>query len=48
MQLLVGLLFGFVWYDLPTNSLTNDPTNTHTNWTWKTKKIRLKTKLIQI
>ena len=44
--LLVGSLVGkpsfcFVWYDLPTNSLTNDLTNNRTNWIWTSKKIGL-------
>ena len=49
VQLLVGPLvsklepsFCFVWYDLPTNNLTNDPTNNGTNWIWTSKKIGLK------
>jgi hypothetical protein len=43
---LVGLLspsFCFVWYDLPTNSPTSDPTNNRTNWIWMSKKMGLKT-----
>ena len=48
VRLLVGSLVGkllssfcFAWYDLPTNSLTNDPTNKRTNWIWMTKRIGL-------
>ena len=48
VRLLVGSLvvklspsFCFVWYDLPTNNLTNDPTNNRTNWIWTSKKIGL-------
>ena len=48
MQLLVGLLVGkllpsfcLVWYDLLTNSPTNDPTNNRINWIWMSKKIGL-------
>ena len=49
MRLLVGSLVGllspsfcFVWYDLPTNSPTSDPTNNRTNWIWMSKKMGLK------
>ena len=48
MQLVVGSLVGklypsfcLVWYDLPTNSLTNEPTNNPTNWIWMSKNLVL-------
>ena len=42
MRLLVGKpSFYLVWYDLPTNSPTNDPNNNHINWIWMSKKIGL-------
>jgi hypothetical protein len=48
MRLLVGLLVGqllssffILWYDLPTNSLTNYPTNNRISWIWMRKKIGL-------
>ena len=49
MQLLVGLLVGqllpsffILWYDLPTNSLTNYPTDNRISWISMRKKIGLK------
>ena len=45
MRLLVGQLlpsFFILWYDLPTNSLTNYPTNNCISWIWMRKKIGLK------
>ena len=48
MRLLVGLLVGqllpsffILWYDLPTNSLTNYPTNNRISWIWMRKKMGL-------
>ena len=48
VRLLVGLLVGqlllsffILWYDLPTNSLTNYPTNNHISWIWMRKKMGL-------
>jgi hypothetical protein len=48
MRLLVGLLVGqllpsffILWYDLPTNSLCNYPTNNRISWIWMRKKIGL-------
>jgi hypothetical protein len=49
MRLLVGLLVGqllpsffILWYDLPTNSLTNYPTDNRISWISMRKKIGLK------
>ena len=49
MRLLVGLLVGqllpsffILWYDLPTNNLTNYPTNNCISWIWMCKKMGLK------
>ncbi len=50
MRLLVGLLVGqllpsffILWYDLPTNSLTNYPTNNRISWVWMRRKMGLMT-----
>ena len=50
MLLLVGLLVGqllpsffTLWYDLPTNSLTNYSTNNRISWIWMRKKMGLNT-----
>ena len=54
MRLLVGLLVGqlllsffILCYDLPTNSLTNYPTNNRISWIWMRRKIGLRTVAIQ-
>jgi hypothetical protein len=46
VRLLVGLLVGqllpsffILWYDLPTNSLTNYPTNNRISWVWMRRKM---------
>jgi hypothetical protein len=48
VRLLVGLLVGqllpsffILWYDLPTNSLTNYPTNNRISWVWMRRKMGL-------
>ena len=55
MQLLVELLVGqllpsfyIVWYDFPTNSLTNYPTINRISWIWMRKKIGLQFRLVII